>query len=338
MTKSRKSVFHFGVPFLWILGVIFLSMVSVKSVKAGEISPESTPTPIMMFRLEGACTDEMVYVKLKGESDFATLKYLVATGKVINTSEKQYKVENSITNARVYVNYDPAKQMLQGDIPGTSEDTATEVTQAKTYIIQVDPIIHTITWGYSEETYGADAYLEHGRATVIAIEGINDFHDIPFANNSGDDKGGHIAADAGKKVTIKLIPDYGYQLSGVQLNGGLRIEPDPAQMFTFTFTMPNTNVHFKGIFTKTEDKTEINTQSQSISSASISNGANAAGSGNLQLTVADSTGYDMTAAQQKVAGAISAQAVELDLNQIVAKGDGTNWETKITEFTNPMSL
>ena len=64
------------------------------------------------------------------------------------------------------------------------------MTQAKTYIIQVDPIIHTITWGYSEEPYGADAYLEHGRATVIAIEGINDFHDIPFANNPGDDKGG----------------------------------------------------------------------------------------------------------------------------------------------------
>ena len=130
MTKNRKSVIHFGVPFLWILGVIFLSMMSVKSVKAGEISPESTPTPIMMFRLEGACTDEMVYVKLKGESDFTTLKDLVATGKVIKTGEKQYKVENSITNARVYVNYDPAKQMLQGDIPGTSKDTATEVTQA----------------------------------------------------------------------------------------------------------------------------------------------------------------------------------------------------------------
>lgn len=139
-------------------------------------------------------------------------------------------------------------------------------------------------------------------------------------------------------MTIKLIPDYGYQLSGVQLNGGLTIEPDQDQMFTFTFIMPNTNVHFKGIFTKTVDKAEIKTQSQSISSASISNGANAAGSGNLQLTVADSTGYDMTAAQQKVAGAVSAQAVELDLNQIVAKGDGTNWETKITEFTNPITL
>ena len=29
---------------------------------------------------------------------------------------------------------------------------------------------------------------------------------------------------------------------------------------------------------------------------------------------------------------------DLDLNQIVAKGDGTNWETKITEFTNPITL
>lgn len=334
MKKNRKSVFHFGVPFLWILGVIFLSMMSVKGVKAGENSPESTSTPTMMFRLDGVCTDEMVYVKLEGESDFATLNELVVDNKVTK-NENLYKVENSITKAWVYVNYDPVKQMLQGDIQGTSEGTATEVTQAKTYMIQVDPIIRTITWGYSEESYGPDAYLEHGRAEVIAIE---DFHDIPFANNPGDDKGGHIAADAGKKVTIKLIPDYGYQLSGVQLNGSLTIVPDQNQMFTFTFIMPDTNVHFKGIFTKTEDKTEINTQSQSISSASISNGANAAGSGNLQLIVTDNAGYNMTAAQQKVTGAVSAQAVELDLNQIVAKGNGTNWETKITEFTNPITL
>ena len=108
MTKSRNRYFILEFRFYGYWGcVIFYHGVGCKVMKAGEISPESTPTPIMMFRLEGACTDEMVYVKLKGESDFATLKYLVATGKVINTSEKQYKVENSITNARVYVNYDP---------------------------------------------------------------------------------------------------------------------------------------------------------------------------------------------------------------------------------------
>ena len=139
----------------------------------------------------------------------------------------------------------------------------------------------------------------------------------------------------GDKVTVELKPDYGYQLKGVSLNGmSLAAAKDVS---TFTFTMPNTRIHFKGIFEKAEDTVDTSAAKE-VTSASISNGANAAGSGNLQLTVADSTGYDMTAAQQKVTGAVSAQAVELDLNQIVAKGDGTNWETKITEFTNPITL
>lgn len=139
----------------------------------------------------------------------------------------------------------------------------------------------------------------------------------------------------GSTVTVELKPDYGYQLKGVSLNGmSLAAAKDVS---TFTFTMPNTQIHFKGIFEKAEDTVDTSAAKE-VTSASISNGANAAGSGNLQLTVADSTGYDMTAAQQKVAGAVSAQAVELDLNQIVAKGDGTNWETKITEFTNPITL
>ena len=45
-------------------------------------------------------------------------------------------------------------------------------------------------------------------------------------------------------------------------------------------------VHFKGIFTQTQD--EINTTGTKVSSASVENGANAAPSGNLRLTVEDS--------------------------------------------------
>ena len=338
MKKNRKSLFRFRAMFLLLLGVMFLSVMPVTGVKAEEPLPEPTATPIMAFQLDGECTGDMVYVKLEGESTFQTLTELV-TARKVHAEGNKYTVMATNT-AWVYIKYDPAKQMLQGDITGTSEETATKVTQMKTYFIQVDPKFNTITWGYSEEIHGADAYLEHGRAEVIAIEGISDFHDIPFANNPGDDKGGHIAVDAKKKVTIKLIPDYGYQLAGVQLNGGLTIEPDKDKdkMYTFTFTMPDTNVHFKSIFTRVEDKTEINTQSQSISSATISNGANAEVGGNLQLTVTDSTGYDVAAAQQKVTGAVSAQAVELDLKQLVAKGNGDNWEKQITEFTNPITL
>ena len=67
---------------------------------------------------------------------------------------------------------------------------------------------------YDRQTYGEDAYLEHGKAQVVAVEGVYDLYSIPFANNPGDEKGGHIAVEAGKQVTVRLTPDYGYQLKG----------------------------------------------------------------------------------------------------------------------------
>ena len=246
----------------------------------------------------------------------------------------EYRVTESVDTVKVYVlNSGSEKYMIQG--AGISEDTAMIWMGKGKYSIQVDKERFTITWGYDSKTYGEDAYLEHGTARVIQINDAAPNTNDPYGNNAGDNNGGNLVVQPGSTVTVELKPDYGYQLKGVSLNGmSLAAAKDVS---TFTFTMPNTQIHFKGIFEKAEDTVDTSAAKE-VTSASISNGANAAGSGNLQLTVADSTGYDMTAAQQKVAGAVSAQAVELDLNQIVAKGDGTNWETKITEFTNPITL
>ena len=131
--------------------------------------------------------------------------------------------------------------------------------------------MRTITWAYDRQTYGEDAYLEHGKAQVVAVEGVDDLYSIPFASNPGDEKGGHIAVEAGKQVTVRLTPDYGYQLTGVTLNGGVTLAPQ-AEVSTFTFTMPDTNVHFKGIFTQTSD--EIKKSGSKVSYASVENGAN----------------------------------------------------------------
>ena len=169
---------------------------------------------------------------------------------------------------------------------------------------------------------------------MVAVEGVYDLYSIPFANNPGDEKGGHIAVEAGKQVTVRLTPDYGYQLKGVSLNGGVTLAPQ-AEVSTFTFTMPDTNVHFKGIFTQTQD--EINTTGTKVSSASVENGANAAPSGNLRLTVADSN-EDTTNALAQVANAVSAEAVNLTLDQIVSKGNGNSWETPVTQFSQPVKM
>lgn len=294
------------------------------------------------FRLEGDGISPSDYATWKNnnieiyieiENTYKTLDEWIRDKK-ISVDGAEYRVVDSVDTVKVYVlNSGSGKYMIQR--AGTSRENAVTWTGKGNYSIQVDKERITITWGYDSKTYGEDAYLEHGTARIIQINGTAPNTGDPYGNNVGDNRGGNLVVQPGATVTVELKPDYGYQLKGVSLNGiSLAAAKDVS---TFTFTMPNTQIHFKGIFEKAEDTVDTSAAKE-VTSASISNGANAAGSGNLQLTVVDSTGYDMTAAQQKVAGAISAQAVEMDLKQLVAQGNGTNWETKITEFTNPITL
>lgn len=215
---------------------------------------------------------------------------------------------------------------------GTSEDTA--ITVNGTQHIQIDRKCLTVTWAY-DDTYGEDGRIEHGTAEIIKINGqdVSQMTFSNFANNPGDKSGGHLAVKRDDVVTIKLIPDYDYQLSGASING-VTLAPQ-TEVSTFTFKMPDTNVHFKGIFTQTSD--EINTSATKVSSASFENGANAAPSGNLRLTVADSN-EDTTNALAQVANAVSAEAVNLTLDQIVSKGNGNSWETPVTQFSQPVKM
>ena len=317
------------------------SITLVVEKKGSQGQPGQSTDNRIRLQLEGdACNgfadmvskDIQIYVSKDGGSSFSQL-----TGLDTN-STKEYVFEADITSVKFYVSCDETKYSLQfpgksGDA-GKSEQTAIALNAAGTQHIQIDHSVRTITWAYDRQTYGEDAYLEHGKAQVVAVEGVDDLYNIPFASNPGDEKGGHIAVEAGKQVTVRLTPDYGYQLKGVSLNGGVTLAPQ-AEVSTFTFTMPDTNVHFKGIFKQTQD--EINTSGTKVSSASVENGANAAPSGNLRLTVEDSDA-NTTNALAQVENAVSAEAVNLTLDQIVSKGDGTNWENPVTQFGQPVKM
>lgn len=317
------------------------SITLVVEKKGSQGQPGQSTDNRIRLQLEGdACNsfadmvskDIQIYVSKDGGSSFSQL-----TGLDTN-STKEYVFEADITSIQFYVSCDETKYSLQfpgksGDA-GKSEQTAIALNAAGTQHIQIDHSVRTITWAYDRQTYGEDAYLEHGKAQVVAVEGVYDLYSIPFANNPGDEKGGHIAVEAGKQVTVRLIPDYGYQLKGVSLNGGVTLAPQ-AEVSTFTFTMPDTNVHFKGIFTQTSD--EIKKSGSKVSYASVENGANAAPSGNLRLTVEDSDA-NTTNALAQVENAVSAEAVNLTLDQIVSKGDGTNWENPVTQFDQPVKM
>ena len=246
-------------------------------------------------------------------------------------------LDESVTSVSVYAQLEKKDEyeiQFHGatQAVGTSEDTA--ITVNGTQHIQIDRKCLTVTWAY-DDTYGEDGRIEHGTAEIIKINGqdVSQMTFSNFANNPGDKSGGHLAVKRDDVVTIKLIPDYGYQLSGASING-VTLAPQ-AEVSTFTFTMPDTNVHFKGIFKQTQD--EINTSGTKVFSASVENGANAAPSGNLRLTVEDSDA-NTTNALAQVENAVSAEAVNLTLDQIVSKGDGTNWENPVTQFDQPVKM
>lgn len=245
-------------------------------------------------------------------------------------------LDESVTSVSIYAQLEKKDeyeiQFYGAQTAGTSEDTA--ITVNGTQHIQIDRKCLTVTWAY-DDTYGEDGRIEHGTAEIIKINGqdVSQMTFSNFANNPGDKSGGHLAVKRDDVVTIKLIPDYGYQLSGASING-VTLAPQ-TEVSTFTFKMPDTNVHFKGIFTQTQD--EINTSGTKVSSATVENGANAAPSGNLRLTVEDSDA-NTTNALAQVENAVSAEAVNLTLDQIVSKGNGNSWETPVTQFDQPVKM
>lgn len=271
------------------------------------------------------------------KTGFVTLTDLLNQNKAaFDESGMVCLLDESVTSVSIYAQLAKTDeyeiQFYGAQTAGTSEDTA--ITVNGTQHIQIDRKCLTVTWAY-DDTYGEDGRIEHGTAEIIKINGqdVSQMTFSNFANNPGDEKGGHLEVKRDDDVTIKLIPDYGYQLSGASINGVTLAPQD--EVSTFTFTMPDTNVHFKGIFTQTQD--EIKTSGTKVSSASVENGANAAPSGNLRLTVEDSNA-DTTNALAQVENAVSAEAVNLTLDQIVSKGDGTNWENSVTEFDQPVKM
>ena len=326
----------------------------------GEENPPQPPKPPvsqgMELILEGNAKekfDEMIatgndanniYVKVNDEASYQKISELTqgSTPQVTVSQDGRYQFADSVKKVSLYVKYDTnymVQFMPDAAGMGFGEKAPLVLNGSGSQHIQIDKKVNTITWAYDDVRYGKDAYLEHGTAEIIAVNGtpVAQFPKDPdnFAANAGNKDGGHFAADPGAKITIKLTPNYGYQLSGVQLNGGATLEAQK-DVSTFTFTMPDTSVHFKGIFTKSEDA--VVTTGNTVKNAAIANGANATNSGNLELKVSDNTEYNTAAATALVSDAVAAEAVDLSLNQVVSKGNGTNWETGITEFEKPITL
>lgn len=160
------------------------------------------------------------------------------------------------------------------------------------------------------------------------------------ADTGVDDKNfGWAHIKPGSKVVFKFIPECGYQLVGIKVNG---YAIDAGELMNeFVFTMPDTNVHFDAEFAKKDSI--VKSESNVIKEGSIVLGENSLDGGTAKLTVSNvDVTDDKKEAFNKAAGEYTVKNIfGVDLYQIFYKGkDDENdvWSCKIDELNNEATI
>lgn len=221
-------------------------------------------------------------------------------------------------------------------VPGASKYTITGVANENFKTPR------TIVWANvnankNAQDYDKDMLLEHGTAKIVAIydEDGNKVEGNIDVDNSGL---GWAQVIPGSKVVFEFVPEYGYQLTNVQANGfDLEAQNEINQ---YTFTMPDTNIHFSATFTKTEDV--LKAKSKKVESGEIALG-NTLNGGSAQLVVDDvELESNKTAKFEKAAGEYKINTyLNIDLYNVYYKGKNDSndvWQNKVNELNNEATI
>lgn len=178
--------------------------------------------------------------------------------------------------------------------------------------------------------------LKHGSIAIIGIKGADGTPvELKDINQSASHGYGWIVP--GSEITLRVTPEYGYQLDSITINGQ-SLTP-LADTSTYTYTMPDANVHIYGIFTKTEDQTELKTDK--VKKALIQLAENEITSGNSRLMIKDAVltqqqqdAFEKAAGDYQIAGYF-----DIKLAQILYKNSAANlWVNDIAALKNPAKV
>lgn len=157
----------------------------------------------------------------------------------------------------------------------------------------------------------------------------------------------------GATVTVKMVPDAGYQLLRAEINDS-PIVPDNGTTSQFSFEVKN-NMGITGIFEKTPDIVDVS-EAEKVSEIEIENSEAAIDSGNLAVTVSDDEAFDTSSATAVIEGT-PITAVDIRVDNVVAKGgelseeeqnqakngtlmvkDEKFWTENMSELDNPIDI
>ena len=223
------------------------------------------------------------------------------------------------------------------------------LSAADSYTIDITGTSSTnydINWsnpGYTDPGTPEDVKIKNGTAKVIKVyDNATNMNDISasftcIANGCVDDatKEGFIRFEKGNVIVFEFVPQYGYQLTSVNMNG-LPLSPqDNTNQYILDTADANGNGHFSATFTKTNDT--VKTYSSAITSGvlDLSTGAIDAGTGRLSVNDFTPSAEQVTEFTNTASGYEIADYLDLDMQQIFYKGandDSNVWSNDLAQL------
>ena len=318
---------------------IVSAKVNLDCVKMGVVSPQeqSHSTNVEIFAeglLQFLCKDGIGDVSLtsKYHNSYPDGGYVERMDNAGEIGGKYISCGN--------VNLDKEGKNVEDKYSLTPNGTLADGT--KRYVLEsTDPILYSVSY-HPEENNGIEYETEKGMVTMSGYE----------KGYYTKDGRGYFEAwiAAGETVTVKILPEQGYQYVKDTLNiNGVSINTiagdDDKEVGTYTFEMPANAGHMCAGFVKTEDVVELSDDS-GVASAGFSAGGNIE-NGNALLTVekAEPTQEDIAKIKEaENASGVTYQYLDLALSEYVVKNydkaaaKQEAWTTKLSELDEKASI
>ena len=205
-------------------------------------------------------------------------------------------------------------------------------------------VVGNFLWSYTDPQ-AKDDYIDNGNMELLSVTYKNKEYSPSELNNPGtaldwsqDENGGSAVLPTGAVVKVKLVPDYGYQLTSFGINGGDFGTGD--EQSTFTFEIKRGNAHLGAHFTYVGDK--VSSSSNAVAGGSIKLGNDMPG-GTAQLKISDADMSDNKKTEfSAAAGEYSIKDyLNIDLYNVYYKGSSNAddvWENEVDTLTNDATI
>lgn len=183
-----------------------------------------------------------------------------------------------------------------------------------------------IRWrNYDDPEAADDEKVENAHIYLLNTPNANDKYTSGELGTQSVSGGGDFNLTVGKTYYFLLEPDYGYQINTIRINDCIDLTPIDGSTGVFSFEMQNSNFHFKGIVSPTNNPAVEYTGSN-ISNPTLSADQNSGIHGNIEMKINDTLLDNAAASAVESDGVEAVSSINIETYQLVSKGPNNgNW-------------